>query len=95
MIYSVLLHKPNWAVKSKSKVISIGHSKNLLNFQQSPKATKENWHSSGFIRKEAIWNFSSYDFSKDEHGASSYGFDHHISGSVTRNEINTKFELFY
>ena len=49
MIYSILLHKINLAVKSKSKVISICHSKKLLKFQQSQKQQKKTTNSSGLI----------------------------------------------
>ena len=95
VVYSVLLHQANLAVKSKSKVISIQrHSKKLLKLQQSQKQWKKTTNSSGFIRKEEIHNCSSYVLSKDEHDASSCGLDHHIPGNVTRNEINTEFELF-
>ena len=83
MVYSVLLHKVNLAVKIKSKVISIRHSRKLLEKKIL------------FFRKEATRNFSSYFMFKDEHDALSYGLDHHIPGNVTRNEINTEFELFY
>ena len=42
MIYSVLLHKINLAVKIKSKVISMRHSKKLKIPAES-KATEENY----------------------------------------------------
>ena len=84
MIYSLLQHKVNLAIKSKSKVIGIHHSKKLLKFQQSQKQ-----------QKKTINNFSLYNFSKDEYDALSCGLYQHILGNVTYNKINTEFELFY
>ena len=57
--------------------------------------SSQNYFVEKFIRKEAIHNFSQYNLSKDEHDALSYGLDQNIPGNVTRNEINTEFELFY
>lgn len=91
MIYSVLLHKVNLAVESKSKVLRIRDNKKPLTFK---KQQKETTNSSDFIQKEAIHNFLSYNLCKKEHMLS-YSLDHHIPGNVTRNQINTEFELFY
>ena len=35
MVYSVLLQKENLAMKSRSEVVGIHHSKKLLKFQQN------------------------------------------------------------
>ena len=92
MIYSVLLHKVNLAVESKSKVLRIRDNKKPLTFK---KQQKETTNSSDFIQKEAIHNFLSYNLCKKEHMLS-YSLDHHIPRNVTRNEIKSNaFELFY
>ena len=54
-----------------SKVIGICHSKKLLKFQPSQEQQKKTTNSLGVIRKEAIHNFSLFNFSTDEHDASS------------------------
>ena len=57
MLYSLLLHKFNLAVKIKLKVIGICHSNKPL------KKQKKTNNFSGFIRNGAIHNFSTYNWS--------------------------------
>ena len=47
-----------------------------------------------YVPKEIAHNFSSYKLSKEEHETLSYSLDYHILSKVTRNSLDTEFEMF-
>ena len=93
LIYSTLLRKINIAVKSISIAISFKHKKKLMNLRK--KQQEHNKRAAVYVPKEVVHNFSSYKLSKEEHEALSYSLDYHIPLKVTRNSLNTEFEMFF
>ena len=93
LIYSTLLRKINIAVKSISIAISFKHKKKLMNLRK--KQQEHNKRAAVYVPKEVVQNFSSYKLSKEEHEALSYSLDYHIPSKVTRNLLNTEFEMFF
>ena len=59
------------------------------------KQQKHNERTAAYVPKEVVHNFSSYKLSKEEHEALSYSLDYHIPSKVTRNSLNTEFEMFF
>ena len=59
------------------------------------KQQKHNERTAAYVPKEVVHNFSSYKLSKEEHEALSYSLDYHIPLKVTRNSLNTEFEMFF
>ena len=93
LIYSTLLRKINIAVKSISIAISFKHKKKLMNLRK--KQQEHNKRAAVYVPKEVVHTFSSYKLSKEEHEALSYSLDYHIPLKVTRNSLNTEFEMFF
>ena len=48
-----------------------------------------------YVSIDVVHNFSSYKLSKEEHEAFWYNFDYHISSKVTKNSLDTEFEMFF
>ena len=59
------------------------------------KQQEHNKRAAVYVPKEVVHNFSSYKLSKEEHEALSYSLDYHIPSKVTRNSLNTEFEMFF
>ena len=93
LVYSALLHKINIAVKSRLTAISFKYKKKLMNLQKKQQEHKK--RAAVYVPKEVVHNFSSYKISKEEHEALSYSLDYHIPSKVTRNSLNTEFEMFF
>ena len=93
VVYSPFLHKINITVKSRSIAISFKHKKKLMNLRK--KQQEHNKRAAVYVPKEVVHNFSSYKLSKEEHEALSYSLDYHIPLKVTRNSLNTEFEMFF
>ena len=93
LIYSVLFHKINIAVRSRSDAVSKIHDKKLFNLrkQKNQRSLNDEEKQSKNIRH----NFSSYSLTKEEVEALSYGIDQHIPNYNDRNNINTEFELLF
>ena len=92
-VYNALLHKINIAVKSKSIAIGFKHNKKLMNLRKKQQEHDE--RAAVYVPKEVVHNFSSHKLSKEEHEALSYSLDYHILSNVTRNSLNTEFEMFF
>ena len=90
--YSVLLNKTNIAIRSRMKVIKLRHNKKICNLRKKPGIDKLSYNK---IPKNIIHNFSTYDLTKDEIQALSYGLHQHIPSNPERYKINTDFEYFY
>ena len=61
-----------------------------------PKKQQEhNKRAAVYVPKGVVQNVSSYKLSKEEHEALSYSLDYHIPTKVTRNPLNTEFEMFF
>ena len=93
LIYSVLLHKFNIAVRSRSNAVSKRHVKKLFNLrkQKDQRSLNDEEKQS----KNIIHNFQSYSLTKEEVEALSYGLDQNIPNYTHRNTINTEFGLFF
>ena len=92
IIYSVLLNKINIAITSRMKVIKLHHNKKICNLRKKHCIDKLPYNK---IPKNIIHNFSTYDLTKDEMQALSYGLDQHVPSNPERYKINTDFEYFY
>ena len=92
IIYSVLLNKINIAITSRMKVIKLHHNKKICNLRMKHGIDKLLYNK---IPKNIIHNFSTYDLTKDEIQALSYGLDQHVPSNPERYKINTDFEYFY
>ena len=64
-----------------------------MNLQEKQEEHKK--RAAVYVPKEVVHSFSSYKMSKKEHVALSYSLDYHISSKVTRNLLNTEFEMFF
>ena len=93
LVYSALLHKINTAAKFRSTAISFKHKKKLINLQKKQQEHKK--RAAVYVPKEVAHNVSLYKVSKEEHEAFSYSLDYHIPSKVTRNLLNTEFEMFF
>ena len=92
IIYSVLLNKINIAMRSRMKVIKLRQNKKICNLPKKHGIDKLSYNK---IPKNIIHNFSTYDLTKDEIQALSYGLDQHVPSNPERYKINTDFEYFY
>ena len=92
IIYSVLLNKINIDIRSRMKVIKLRHNKKICNLRKKHGIDKLSYNK---IPKNIIHNFSTYDLTKDEIQALSYGLDQHVPSNPERYKINTDFEYFY
>ena len=92
IIYSVLLNKINIAIRSRMKVIKLRHNKKICNLRKKHGIGKLSYNK---IPKNTIHNFSTYDLTKDEIQALSYGLDQHVPSNPERYKIDTNFEYFY
>ena len=93
LLYNVLLHQVNIAIRSRYKLISIRHQKKIIKFTKNQKKNYENNKSP--LMKHMVHNFSSYALTEDEMIALAYGLDHHIPTNFNINAIFTKFEQFF
>ena len=57
------------------------------------KQQEHNKRDAVYVPKEIAHNFSSYKLSKEEHGTLSYSMDYHILSKITRNSLDTEFEM--
>ena len=92
MVYSVLLHRIDIAIKSRVKVIKFRHNKKICNLRRRSNIDKL---SKTRPPKKVIHNFSSHDLTEEEIQALSHGLDKHIPSNPDRYKINTNFEYFY
>ena len=92
IIYSVLLNKINIAIRSRMKVIKLRHNKKICSLRKKHGIDKLSYNK---LSKNIIHNFSTYDLTKDEIQALSYGLDQHVPSNPERYKINTDFEYFY
>ena len=93
VLYSVLLHKINIVIKSRSIAIIHKHKNKILNQQHKQQKCYAN--NISCTPKEVVQNFSSNLLSQEEHDALLYGLEHHIPSKIARNSVNTEFESFY
>ena len=63
---------------------------NLQNKQQ-----EHNKRAAVYVTKGVVHNFFSYKLCKEEHEALSYSLDYQILSKVTKNSLNTEFEMFF
>ena len=92
MVYSVLLHRIDIAIKSRVKVIKFRHNKKICNLRRRSSIDKL---SKTRPPKKVIHNFSSHDLTEEEIQALSHGLDKHIPSNPDRYKIKTNFEYFY
>ena len=92
IIYCVLLNKINIAIRSRMKVIKLRHNKKICSLRKKHGIDKLSYNK---IPKNIIHNFSTYDLTKDEIQALSYGLDQHVPSNPERYKINTDYEYFY
>ena len=59
------------------------------------KQQEHNERAAVYAPKEVVHNFSSDKLSKEEHEGLSHSLDYHIPSKVTRNMLNTEFEMFF
>ena len=81
IIYSVLLNKINIAIRSRMKVIKLRHHKKICNLGKKHGIDKLSYNK---IPKNRIHNFSTYELTKDEIQALSYGLDKHAPSNPER-----------
>ena len=93
LVYNTLLRKINIAVKSRLIAISVKQRKKLMNLQD--KQQEHNKRTAVYVTKDVVHNFFSYKLSKEEHEALSYSLDYQILSKVTKNPLNTEFEMFF
>ena len=80
LIYTMLLHRINLAVKSRIKSIAKRYEKKLSKFRKRQQMS--DIKSCIQVSKNAKHNFSSYTLSDDEIMALNYGLDEHVSYTV-------------
>ena len=77
VLYSVLFHKINIAIKSRS--IAISHKNKTFFLDLQHKQHKCYNSNISYTPKEIVHNFSSYVLSQKEHDALSYGLEHRVT----------------
>ena len=64
-----------------------------MNLQK--KRQEQNKKTVVYVPNEVVHNFSLYKLSKEEHEALPYSLDYQIPSKVSRNSLNTEFEIFF
>ena len=94
ILYNILIHQVNIAIKSRFKSIRLRHSKKLIKFRKSQQKCNKSTTQTDLVRN-IVYNFSSYALSHQELNALSYGLDHHIPTKANRNAVSAEFEHFF
>ena len=94
ILYNILIHQVNIAIKSRFKSIRLRHNKKLIKFRKSQQIYNKSTTQTELVRN-IVHNFSSYALSHEELNALSYGLDHHIPTKANRNAVSTEFEHFF
>ena len=95
IVYNVLLHQINIAVKSRIKVIKLRHGRKLHNLKLKQETTNYVDEPKQSYVKHTVHNFSSYVISNEEYAALSFGLDHHIPTKSKDVAIEVEFGQFY
>ena len=80
-------------VATKKKGWKKTHAKKMENLKANLRDS--NLVASNDFGKKVVHNFSSYDLSKEEIEALSYGIDHYIPVKTDKKKVEVEFELFY
>ena len=94
ILYNILIHQVNIAIKSRFKSIRLRHNKKLIKFRKSQQKCNKSTTQTELVRN-IVYNFSSYALSHQELNALSYGLDHHIPTKANRNAVSAEFEHFF
>ena len=78
IVYNVLLHQINIAVKSRIEGIKFRHGKKLNNLKLKQETTNYVDERIQSYIKHTVHNFSSYVMSNEEYTTFPFGLDHHI-----------------
>ena len=94
ILYSILIHQVNIAIKSSFKSTRLRHNKKLIKFRKSQQKYVKSTTQTELVRN-IVHNFLSYALSHEELTALPYGLNHHIPTKANRNAVSTECEHFF